>query len=57
MKRNEAYLKACMAKEVPVSVLVKNAKDLEGKSERVQDELREKWAMEIMAKYPNKKKM
>ena len=57
MKRNKAYLKACMAKEVPVSVLVKNAKDLEGKSERVQDELREKWAKEIMAKYPNKKKM
>ena len=55
MKRNESYLRACMAKEVPVSVLVANAKALQGKTEQEQDEMREAWAKEIMAKYPNKK--
>ena len=56
MKCNTAYLKAVLAKQVPVSVLAKNALALEGKTEQEQDEMREAWAKEIMAKYPDREK-
>ena len=56
MKCNTAYLKAVLAKQVPVSVLAENALALEGKTEQEQDEMREAWAKEIMAKYPDRKK-
>lgn len=56
MKCNTAYLKAVLAKQVPVSVLAENAMALEGKNEKEQDEMREEWAEEIRAKYPDRKK-
>ena len=54
MECNTAYLKACLERKVPISVLVENALALQGKSEKEQDEMREKWAMEIIEKYPKK---
>ena len=54
MKCNSAYLKVCLERRVPVSVLVENALALEGKSEQEQDEMRETWAKEIEAKYPKR---
>lgn len=56
MKCNEAYCKACMERNVPISVLKENALKLQGKTEKEQDEMREAWAKEILEKYPPKKK-
>ena len=55
MKCNTAYLKAVLGHQVPISVLAENALALEGKTEQEQDEMREQWAKEIAAKYPEKK--
>lgn len=54
MKCNDAYLKACLERKVPISVLEENANALEGKTEREQDEMRERWALEILRKYPKR---
>ena len=55
MKCNEAYLKAVLSREVPISVLAANALALEGKDEHEQDRLREEWAKDILEKFPPKK--
>lgn len=54
MKCNDAYLKAYLERKVPISVLEENANALEGKPEKEQDEMREKWASEILKKYPKR---
>ena len=54
MKRNEAYFTACMERKVPISVKAENAMKLQGKTEQEQDEMREAFAREIVAKYPLK---
>lgn len=54
MKCNNAYLKACLERKVPISVLEENANALEGKTEQEQDEMREKWALDIQKKYPKR---
>lgn len=54
MKCNDAYLKAYLERKVPVSVLEENALALEGKTEQEQDEMRERWAKEIVLKYPKR---
>ena len=55
MKCNKSYLRACTEREVPLSVLKKNALKLLGKTEAEQDEMREIFAKEIEATYPLKK--
>ena len=54
MKRNEHYMKAVLERKVPTSVLIEQAQLLKGKSEQEQNDLREKWAEEILEKYPMK---
>ena len=54
MKRNERYMKAVLERKVPTSVLIEQAQLLKGKSEQEQNDLREKWAEEILEKYPMK---
>ena len=56
MKRNESYLKACMEREVPISVIVEQCLSLQGKTEQEQDEMREQYAKEIVSKFPMKTK-
>ncbi len=55
MKCNESYMKACMERNVPISVLKENALKLQGKTEQEQDEMREVWAKEIQEKYSRRK--
>ena len=56
MKCNESYLKAVLARKVPISVLERNALALQGKTEEEQDAMREVWAKEILEKYPVRQK-
>ena len=54
MKRNEAYLKACLERDVPISVIVEQCLSLQGKSEEEQDALREQYAKDVESSYPIK---
>lgn len=51
---SEKYSKACMARDVPASILYENMMECRGKTPEEQVALKDQFAAEILDKYPPK---
>ncbi len=53
---SEKYCKACMERDVPASILVKQMQAYDGKAPEEQRALKDQFAEEILKKYPKKQR-